>query len=398
MSGESMKICLVTNLYPPLAFGGATGVAQIEAEELVKRGYNVFVITTSETNYLTVEWTNGVKVYRLPPYNVYPLYENFVDQSAHSLSSKILWHMIDTFNFKLKNKISRIILDEKPDVIHFHNFKGLSLLLFRHIRKLGLPIILTAHDYTLICPRANLLRSDGDVCKKRPLICSFYSTLNKYLVDVDVLISPSDFLIRKLKEEGFSSDAVRLPNLVEINEESSNSKTYDKLDILYVGELSRHKGVHILIKAFNELDNATLTVYGRGPYEQSLKKISNENLNFQGYAKGFDELKYAYNKANVTVVPSIGYENLPMVVYESFAHSTPVIGSDIGGIPELVIDGYNGFLFEPGDKDELKGILKSLSEDPSILKEFERNAYESAKNYTIKEHLDKLERIYRGLL
>lgn len=197
-----MKICLFSSLYPPLAFGGATGVAQIEAEHLVKRGHEVFVITTSPDNCYHEENINGVKIYRLPNSNLYPFYENFKNQNNYKIPSKIIWHIIDTFNLRLKNKIKRIVLDEKPDIVHVHNFGGLSTLLFNGMKEIGVPVVFTAHDYSVICPRANLLRSDNSICEERPLICSAYTKIKKFLVSggVDIVISPSQFLINKLRE------------------------------------------------------------------------------------------------------------------------------------------------------------------------------------------------------
>jgi len=104
-----------------------------------------------------------------------------------------------------------------------------------------------------------------------------------------------------------------------------------------------------------------------------------------------------YKIANVTVVPSIWYEVFGMVVLESFACSTPVVASRIGGIPELVKHGYNGFLFEPGDDTELANILNMISKDPEILGKLEREAYKSSKKYDIKKHIDRLEEIYNSL-
>lgn len=194
---------------------------------------------------------------------------------------------------------------------------------------------------------------------------------------------------------------IKLPNPIEVGEASPSSKPYQKLMLLYVGELSKHKGLHILIEALKKIgdENICLDIYGRGVHEDYFKGISKDlNVFFREYANGFEELKKAYQRANVTVVPSILYDNSPMVIYESLMNSTPVIASRIGGIPELVRDGYNGFLFEPGSVVELSRILKKISEDPSILGELERNAYESSQKYSIEDHVKRLEEIYRGLL
>ncbi|HIH71709.1 MAG TPA: glycosyltransferase family 4 protein [Methanothermobacter thermautotrophicus] len=208
--------------------------------------------------------------------------------------------------------------------------------------------------------------------------------------------------MKQLENAGLFSDArkIVLPNPVE-TETQPVEKSYDTLDILFVGSLSRHKGPDILIRAFRELenDNLKLHILGKGPDEDELRKLAegDDRIIFHGFLSG-DELMGMYQRANVTVVPSICYDNSPIVIYESLMNSTPVIASRIGGIPELVRDGYNGFLFEPGSVVELSRILKKISEDPSILKGLERNAYESSQKYSIEDHVKRLEEIYRGLL
>lgn len=394
-----MKICLISSLYKPTIIGGAEVVAGKTARELQRRGHEVFVITTNHHPKIEEVDVEGIKTYRLP-LNIYNIY-NFSDQN---IFKKLLWHSIDLWNPSAYLKLKDILKEEKPDIIHIHNFKGLSGAVFSAAKKLNVPVIFTVHDYAAYCVRANLLKGDGSICTELGILCRFYKRMNSFFIDniPDVVISPSRFLIDKLKSQGFfkDSETAVIPNPVEKDLEIIE-KDYITIDILYVGALSKHKGTDVLIRAFRglEADNIRLHIVGRGPDENKLKALhgDDERIIFHGFLEG-EELSGMYGKANVTVVPSVCYENSPMVVYESFAHSTPVIGSNIGGIPELVSEGCNGFLFEPGDKDELKGILKRLVEDPSILKEFGKNAYESAKKYTLNEHVDKLEGIYRGLL
>ncbi len=394
-----MKICIISSLYKPTIIGGAEVVAEKTARELQRRGHEVFVVTTNHHSKTEEVDVDDIKTYRIP-LNIYSIY-NLSDQS---IIKKLLWHLIDLWNPSAYFKLKDILKEKKPDIIHIHNFKGLSGAAFSAAKKLDVPVVFTVHDHSVYCVRANLLKGDGSICTEPRIPCRFYKEVNSFFIDKipDFVISPSKSLIDKLKSQGFfrDSEIAVIPNPVEKDPEIIE-KDYITIDILYVGALSKHKGTDVLIRAFRELedDNMRLHIVGRGPDEDKLKAISgdDEKIIFHGFLKG-EELSGMYGKANVTVVPSVWYENSPMVVYESFAHSTPVIGSNIGGIPELVSEGCNGFLFEPGDKDELKSTLKRLLEDPSILKEFEKNAHESAKNYTIKEHLDKLERIYRGLL
>jgi len=393
-----VKICIISSLYKPTIIGGAEVVAEKTARELQRRGHEVFVVTTNHHSKTEEVDVDDIKTYRIP-LNIYSIY-NLSDQS---IIKKLLWHLIDLWNPSAYFKLKDILKEKKPDIIHIHNFKGFSGAAFSAAKKLDVPVVFTVHDYSVYCVRANLLKGDGSICTEPRIPCRFYKEVNSFFIDKipDFVISPSKFLIDKLKSQGFfrDSEIAVIPNPVEKDPEIIE-KDYITIDILYVGALSGHKGTDILIRAFRELgdDNMRLHIVGRGPDEDKLKALrgDDERIIFHGFLEG-EELSEMYAKANVTVVPSIGYENSPMVIYESFTHSTPVIGSNIGGIPEIVSEGYNGFLFEPGNKDELKSILKRLVEDPSILKELEKNAYESAKKYTLKEHIDKLERIYNNL-
>lgn len=280
----------------------------------------------------------------------------------------------------------------------------MSPLAFKAAKDLKIPLVFTAHDYSSICIRANLLNGKGEICENPRIPCKIYNKIQKFLIQdkPDIVTAPSGFVIKQLEKAGLFNGArkIVLPNPVETGTQPVE-KSYDTLDILFVGSLSRHKGPDILIRAFKELenDNLKLHILGKGPDEDELRKLAEDDnrIIFHGFLSG-DELMDMYQRANMTVLPSIWYDNSPMVIYESLMNSTPVIASRIGGIPELVRDGYNGFLFEPGSVVELSRILKKISEDPSILKGLERNAYESSQKYSIEDHVKRLEEIYRGLL
>ncbi|MBC7119620.1 MAG: glycosyltransferase, partial [Methanobacteriaceae archaeon] len=260
----------------------------------------------------------------------------------------------------------------------------------------------TAHDYSTICIRANLLNGKGKICKNPRIPCKIYNKIQKYLIDdkPDIVTAPSKFVIKQLEKTGLFMDTEKivLPNPVKTRTRPIE-KFYDTLDILFVGSLSKHKGPDIIIKAFKELKNNNLKLHilGKGPDEDRLKELAKDDkIIFHGFLTGKD-LMEMYKMANITVVPSIWYENSPMVIYESFMHSTPVIASRIGGIPELVKDGYNGFLFEPGSTKELSRIFQRIADNPETLKELEDNAFNSVKKYDIKKHINKLEKIYKSI-
>ena len=391
-----MKICFISNLYPPFVLGGGEISVKRTAEGLVKKGHDVLVITTSPNGKTSIEEVGGLKVYRINPVNLYVMYNH---QNQPELL-KPIWHVVDLWNPHSYLVVKNILKKEMPDVVHINNFKGLSLSVFSSAKRLNLPVVFTAHDYSLICPRANLLHGSGEICNTPSIFCMLYNKVQKYLVDnkPDLVTAPSQFVIDKLKEAGLFEDVktIKLPLGIKLNDEKAE-KRYDMIDILYVGGLSRHKGVHILINAFKSLEykNIKLHIVGKGADAEEIKKIaiSDQRIIFHGFVPD-EELMQLYQKANITVVPSIWYETFGLVILESFKYGTPVIGSKIGAYPDLIKNGYNGLLFEVGNVDELKGMLESLIENPSELKKLEEGAFESVKKYSMDMHIRKLEKIY----
>lgn len=394
-----MKICLISNLYPPNVLGGAEVSVKKVSEELVKKGHEVIVITTpfSEND---VEIINGVKIYQVKPLNLYEIYHH----PNQSMLLKPLWHIIDLWNPYDERIIKNILKTENPDIVHIHNFKGLSLSSFAPAKSLKIPMVFTAHDYSLVCMRANLLNSSGEICKNPSALCKIYNQIQKHLAKnkVDLLISPSQFVINKLKSNGLFKDvkSKKIPLGIELKDNEKFEKDYSQTNILYVGNLGEHKGVHILLKAFRKIENMNirLDIVGKGLCSEKLKSMSeNDNrIKFHDFLEGKELIKM-YQQANLTVVPSIWYDNSPMVIYESFSCRTPVIGSKIGGIPELIEDGFNGYLFEAGNVNELQKLLENLIDSPETLKKLEQGTYESVQRYTMDKHIKQLETEYQKL-
>jgi len=394
----NMKICFISRFYKPFVRGGAEIYVGKIAEKLAKKGHEIFVITPAPQKQNYAEKINNVKIYRISPLNIYNAYESF----KKPLLSKIVYHSLDLFNLHSYMLIKGILKDENPDIAHINNYKGLSPLSFKAAKDFKIPIVFTAHDYSSICIRTNLLNGKGEICENPRIPCKIYNKIQKFLIQdkPDIVTAPSNFVLQKLESKGLFKNVKKivLPNPIETGKRTE--KDYDNINILFVGSLSKHKGPQILIKAFKKLkgDNLRVHILGKGPDEDRLKELArgDERITFHGFLTG-KELMNMYKMANVTVVPSILYDNSPMVVYESFMCSTPVVASRIGGIPELVKHGYNGFLFEPGDNTELAKILNMVSRDPEILKKLEIGAYKSSKKYDIEKHIDKLEEIYRSL-
>lgn len=397
-----MKICHISTFYPPLVFGGAEIYVQRISENLSRHGHEVVVITTTSTVSVkpSIEEKNGVKIYRIHPLNIYGIYNTLSKPNI----IKPIWYGIDLLNIHSYIILKNILKKEDPDVVHVHNFKGFSFA-FDAVKSLNLPLIFTMHDYFLECFKENLFRSSYTICQNPPLLCRIYIKLQRYLKDnkPDIVTAPSQFVIDKIKNDGFflKTRTMKLPLGIELGNIKKIEKNYETIDILFAGRLNRYKGVHILINAFNQLKykKIHLHIVGEGKEKEELNKIAeyNPNITFYGFVSE-NILLELYRKANIVVVPSIWYETFGIVIIESFKYSIPVIASNIGGFPELVENGHNGFLFEPGNVDELKEILENLIANPKKLEKLSDNAFKSAKKHSMEEHTKNLTKIYEELL
>lgn len=374
-----MKICFISNLYPPNVLGGAEIVVEKMAKNMTQRGHDVIVITTSPDDFQHIPVVDGIKVYQLNTTRLYPTYKQTEPQGL----KKPFWHVFDLWNNKTLNVVKEILIQENIDIVHINNFKGLSLSCFKAGHDLNIPVVYESHDFSLICPRANLIRGNNTLCQKRNVVCNEYVRVQRKLLNdnVDLLISPSQFMINKFKENDFFNniECIKIPLGVDYTSNKTH-KNYDTIDITYIGTLGKHKGVHTLINAFKTIDdeNVRLHIIGKGYDEEEFKEMAKDDdrIIFHGFVDNKDIMKY-YELTNILVIPSICYDNSPLVIYESFSTGTPVIGSNIGGIPELIDDGYNGFLFESDNSDSLKEKLVKIINNKELLKTFEDNAFNS---------------------
>ena len=327
------------------------------------------------------------------------------------------------FSFEAKDKIERLVRFEKPDIAHLNNIvHQISPSILQVFRKYRIPVVMTLHDYKMVCA-SYLMINKGRTCEacrhSKYYMCflkkcvkdsrpkSFLNTLEMYLHHrilhiydvIDVFISPSLFLKRKLEDMGFSRKIIHLPNFIEDNSVKLPRKIKVNT-VLYFGRLSPEKGIKTLIKAVRGLD-IELRILGTGPYEGALKQyVKTEhirNVFFLGYKTG-NELTVEIKNALVVVVPSEWYENNPRTILEAFTLGIPVVGARIGGIPELVLDNETGLTFEPGDIDDLKKKLIYCINNRRKLFQMGKTAQGFVRgNFSSAQYYDRLMKIYRGV-
>ena len=305
-----MKICIISNFYPPFFFGGERAI-QREAEGLAQRSHTVSVLTSSPNRKAYTEVINNVEIHRIVPFNLYPPYQF---QSKPTLI-KPLYYFLDIWNPLSSRIIKKTLQIIKPDVIYIHNFKGLSSMVFGAVKSLEIPSLFCVNDYSLVCPRSGLLRSSAKICLNPRLLCKVYAHSHKYLINRNqpgLVVSVAQFTLDRVKQSGFFAgiDTRKEVVGVEVNE-SIPGKDYKEIDILYVGGLSKHKGIQVLIKAFTKCkqENIRLHIVGSGPDSDEMEKLAGDDprIMFHGFVSD-DDLFSLRQRANIAVVPSIWYE------------------------------------------------------------------------------------------
>jgi len=329
------------------------------------------------------------------------------------------------YSFEAKRKIHNLIKHTKPDIVHLNNiYHQISPSILHSIQKFNIPIVMTLRDYKIEC--ASYLRLvNGSVCsackngryyqcflkkcvknsRAKSLLNVFEMYLHHKIINiynlVDKFISPSHSLKKGLHEMGFQREIVVLPNFVD-TEKYLPKYTSSNKTIAYFGRLSKEKGLKTLIIAIGQLKEAFLNIIGEGPLELELKEfVKKEKINnicFKGFLSG-EKLKKEIRSSLFTVLPSEVFENNPRSIIESFALGKPVVGSRIGGIPELIIHNFNGLTFEPKNIDDLKKKLKLLIDKPEKVTQFGKNARKSIElNNGAESHYKKLMSIYKSVL
>lgn len=389
-----MKIGLINSLYKPYKRGGAEVVFTNIVKELKKDGHDVFVITLSgkknkTKHFMTV--MDDIRVYRFYAKNIF----SFIEINSQPLWKRLIWLFIDTFNWHSYREIKKILKTEKPELVLSHNVKGLGYLTWLAIKHCKIKNFHTLHDVQLVNPSGLIIKGQ----EKISFPFKIFAKIGKILINnSEVIISPSQWLLDFYKPYGFfkKSKEIVLPNPIILEDEHFKKIFTDKkINYLFLGQLEKHKGIIFLIEVFKEFaqkNNCRLYIVGSGRLEKELKEKYGQQdwIEFLGFIPANKLGPLVFKKIHFTIVPSLCYENSPSVIYDSFKFSTPVIASAIGGIPELVQEGVNGYLFEPNNKI---GLLNKLNFSLQALNNFEKmseNAKIKAKEFDIKNYIYKL--------
>ena len=352
--------------------------------------------------------------------------EYFVENS--DMNSKNIFKALDVIYSKKNKKAMEKALDDfKPDIVHLNNFqRQLSASIIKPIKKRNIPIVFTAHDLQAICPAIVMLDNEKNICDKcingKYMNCikgkciknsslksllgaiegKYYRNKKIYPKQIDKIITPSEFYKEKLEEDGIKSEKIEaLHNFIDIDD--YNVKIEDEGYALYYGRIIKEKGVLNLIKAFKNIKNYQLYIAGDGPDIEKVKKYIKDNkledkIKLLGFLNS-DEVKEYVRKARFIVVPSVWYENCPYSVLETLVMGKPIIGSNLGGIPELVKDNENGLIYKYNDIKELEDKMQELFDNKEKAMQLGKKAKENAiKDFSKESYYNKIMRVYKEVL
>ncbi|HBI16553.1 MAG TPA: hypothetical protein DDY52_00120 [Candidatus Moranbacteria bacterium] len=332
------------------------------------------------------------------------------------------------YNRQAVKTLEKLILNNRPDIVHLHNISHhFSPAILKVFKKAGIPVVMTVHDYKLICPNYKLFNSGGlckkcvggnyyqcalNKCVKDSYLASavmaleaYWTKWKKYYNLVDIFIAPSYFMRNKLMEGGISPKKIKYLNnflcksVSQVyNSKEENAKKY----ILFFGRLSLEKGIDFLIKTFDKIDDKdiVLKIAGEGPAGETLNKLVkklklDERVEFLGYKSG-QELKKIIAQSEFIVVPSLWYENAPYTILEAYSLKKAVLAAEIGGISELIKENETGQTFSPSNPDDLTDKLNYFLNHSDKYKLFgEQGALFLKNNFDEERYLKKLLEIYK---
>jgi glycosyltransferase involved in cell wall biosynthesis len=362
-----------------------------------------------------------------------PFSEYFVEERDfyrnYSLSEKAALGVSFIRSRKAAACMRRLLAAYHPRIAHLHNiYHQITPSIIPVLREAGVPIVMTLHDYKLVCPNYSMF-AKGEYCYKcmggryfnAPLTCcnddsflrslliaieAYWQSLTGVYRCVRYFIAPSKFIRERFIEAGFDeAKVVHIPSFMPALEQEKDGgergegrlSNLPEKYILYFGRLSREKGIYTVIEAIEKLGGVPLVLCGGGPLQDELQTYTLdhklENVHFTGHLSQ-DLLAQAIKNAYAVVLPSLSPENAPLSLLEAAAMGKPVIASSVGGLPEI-IDQVGGRLFRPGSSEDLAREIRELWEDEKGAAALGQGSAEAARRgFDKNEHVEKIEELY----
>lgn len=388
-----MKIAIINTLYAPNKVGGAEKSVQTLAENFSDLGNEVIVICLGkeDTNYKL----NGVIIHAVKIKNDFWPFEINNKNSFH----KLIWHLKDASNNKYNDFLHHLFLDYKPDVLLTNNISGFSTKVWRIASNLNIKIVHTLRDYYLQCPKSTKFKN-GLNCSNLCNDCNFLSIPKKKdSSKVNYLIGISNYILSDHIDKGYFKGVQNevIFNGFETQKKSINSREVTNV-FGFIGQVNKTKGIELILESFSNLSESSWKLLIAGTVDEKyLKHLNKINNSIQIEYLGYMDSSKFFEMIDVLIVPSLWNEPFGRVVIESILHSKPVIASNMGGIPELLINNKQ-FIFRPKVK-ELRTLIQKIILNSNFLDEFKfEKTYLKKFNIknTVQQYLELFNKIIKN--
>ena len=392
---------MVSQFYPPIVGGQEQHVRNL-AHGLIDRGHAVEVVTIATEGPATTSFDGDVPLHHV----------RTTAQRLPIYAESVRPHATPVVDPGFRHAISRLLADGKFDIVHAHDWSVSSAI--GPARRAGVPVVLTQHEYSHVCATKRLMRGGDRVCPgATPIACircasSWYGplvgpglTLTNALArrtrarGIDAFVPVSSFVAAKTGLPGRSPHMV-IPNFIPDDLVIDEPVRAPDGPIVFVGLLSRDKGVEVLLDAHRRLGGRRRLVLGGRSLEDTPLDLS-EDVELRGVLD-HPSVMDLMQKACVVVVPSICQDACPTVLLEAMAVGRPVVAAANGGIVDLVDDGVTGLLVPHGDPTALAAALTTILDDPRRAEAMGRAGLERVRAFTASAVLERLEELYKGLV
>lgn len=393
-----MKVLLSNNFYYPNVLGGAEISVQTLAETLAGQGVDVNLVALSGGPQTEKFTHNGVSVTALgrPRVGATPT------AKVRPKLGRLAWQLSASADFGMTGALGKVMDDVQPDLMHSFNLAGMTTAIWRAAKARNLPLAHTLYGTYLVCFRGPMFR-DGFDCGTQCTDCRLLTGSRKRdSALVDAVAGDSQAVLGRHLDHGYFPTAPRkmvINSGFDQTDAAPERPAYEgPLRIGFVGRFHPTKGVEVLINATEHLpqDGWTMKIGGTGTsdYEARLKSNSDPRITFLGWQHTPSFL----SEIDVLVVPSIWNDPLPRVVFEAFCAGVPVVGSDLGGIPEMIQPGKTGEVFAAGDSAGLARALAPMIADPGRAASMRAACLEQAGHFSATRMAADYIRLYESLL
>jgi glycosyltransferase involved in cell wall biosynthesis len=386
-----LKVLSIAALFPPDVLGGAEMSAYNLAKWIDRQGHNMTVLTTAKSpeEALRGRFVDGLRMYRLYMPRPYPTFR--FPQAPRW--QKPIWHLQDYIDPRNRRALAGVLDEVRPDVALVHLLPGVGYNALEELGARDIPVVYFLHDLGLACVKMSMFRKDKSCAAQ----CTLCAVTTSYKVSI----------LSRIRRLGFCSPSRanldRIRDLVPIGHRPCttilNTNAYprptatrsqsERLRLLYVGRLHPAKGVDLLLESVARAKEALgdrrpieITVVGAGPEEAKLREKYGRAswCKFTGFVNQ-TEIANIMVSSDLLCIPSVWFENSPGVVIQALGLGLPVMGSDVGGIPELVEADRNGCLVPPGDGPAWQAALEQVLSDPARLARWRAYALENAHRF-----------------